>query len=131
MIFVLGVFIGGNTSYGQSSLEVRTFEGHSGGVTAVAVTPDGRHVVAGDRDYTVKLWNVETGELIRTIEGHTDQVYAVSVTPDGHKVVSGSRDNTVPAFYRLGMRCRCLGQHFYGQGWAAWKCREGGRYSRN
>ncbi len=97
VIFGLGLFVVGNPSYGQSDLGIRTFEGHSAGVAAVVVTPDGRHVISADRDATAKLRNLESGALIRTFEGHADQVLAVSVTPDGRHVVSGSlaghRDN--------------------------------------
>ncbi len=95
VIFALCIFVGGNTSYGQSDLEIRTFDGDSGGVAAIAVTPDGRYVVSGSLDKTLKLWDLETGALIRTFEGHAHQVLAVSVTPDGAHVVSGSRDHTV------------------------------------
>ena len=70
---------------------IRTFEGHADQVLAVSVTPDGRHVVSGSRDKTVKLWDLETGALIRTFEGHANYIYEVAVTPDGRHVVSGSR----------------------------------------
>ncbi len=94
VIFSLGLFVVGNTSYGQSDVGIRTFEDHSEGVAAVVVTPDGRHVVSADRDATAKLWDLETGALIRTFEGHANYVYDVEVTPDGRHVVTGSRDGT-------------------------------------
>ncbi len=74
---------------------IRTFEGHADHVYDVAVTPDGRHVVSGGRDATVKLWNLETGALIRTFEGHIRNVLVIAVTPDGRRAVSGSYDRTV------------------------------------
>ena len=76
-------------------IEVRTLEGHADKVWAVAVTPDGRHIVSGSKDETVKVWDLASGDKVRTLEGHTDQVWGVAVTPDGRHIVSGSDDRTV------------------------------------
>jgi hypothetical protein len=62
---------------------LRTLEGHTSFVNAVAVTPDGRHVVSGSNDTTLKVWDLESGEVLRTMEGHSDTVEAVAITPDG------------------------------------------------
>ena len=37
---------------------VATLEGHSGGVRSVAMFPDGRRVVSGSTDNTLKYWGV-------------------------------------------------------------------------
>ena len=103
--FVFVLFIGGVTSYGQSDLKIRTFEGHSNGVVDVVVTPDGRYVVSGGRDRTVKLWDLRTGALIHTFEGHANTVVDVAVTPDGRYAVSGSYDQTV-RLWDIEMRAR-------------------------
>jgi WD40 repeat protein len=59
------------------------------------VTADGKRVISGSRDNTVKVWNLETGEEQLTLSGHSDWVLAVAVTADGKRVISGSDDNTV------------------------------------
>ena len=74
---------------------IRTFEGHTSWVHAVALTPDGRHVISGSWDGTLRMWDLQTGESLRTFEGHTDWVNAVAVTPDGARAVSGSSDRTL------------------------------------
>jgi WD40 repeat protein len=74
---------------------VRTLEGHTDLVNAVAVTPDGRFAVSASNDGTLKVWDIEKGETVRTLEGHTDLVNAVAVTPDGRFAVSASDDGTL------------------------------------
>jgi len=74
---------------------VRTLEGHSSFLIAVAVTADGKWAVSGSWDNTLKVWDLERGEAVRTLEGHADRVLAMAVTADGKWAVSGSRDNTL------------------------------------
>ncbi len=74
---------------------VQTLSGHSSSVNAVAVSADGRKVVSGSGDETVKIWDAESGEELCTLSGHSDVVTAVAVSADGRKVVSGSGDETV------------------------------------
>ena len=48
---------------------VHTFTGHTNTVYAVAVTPDGQHIISGAGDHTVKVWSVATKSLVSTCEG--------------------------------------------------------------
>ena len=41
---------------------------------------DGKRVVSGSYDYTVKVWNVETAECLHTLAGHTNRVYSLLVS---------------------------------------------------
>jgi predicted Zn finger-like uncharacterized protein len=75
--------------------EGNTLEGHLGAVTAVAVSRDGRHVLSGSADWTLKLWEVESGQCLRTLEGHTGVVTAVCLSRDSRHALSGGVDRTV------------------------------------
>jgi WD40 repeat protein len=91
---------------------VRTLQGHTDGVNAVAVTPDGRHAVSGSDDFTLRIWDLETGETTKTLQGHTDSVTAMVITPDGHHLVSGSRDHTLRTWdLKTGEKRRTLEGH--------------------
>ncbi|RUT09879.1 hypothetical protein DSM106972_003740 [Dulcicalothrix desertica PCC 7102] len=74
---------------------VRTLNGHSGSVNAITVTADGKRLISGSSDNTLKVWNLETGEVIFNLLGHTAPVTAVAVTFDGRRVISGSYDKTL------------------------------------
>ena len=68
---------------------------HSDMVYSVTFSPNGRQVLSGSKDKTIKLWDVRTGRLLRTLKGHADAVQSVAFLPNGQQAVSGSRDATV------------------------------------
>lgn len=45
----------------------QTLAGHDGVVTSVALSADGHRALSGSDDRMVKLWDLETGELLRTL----------------------------------------------------------------
>ena len=74
---------------------VKTLEGHSGLVTAVAISSDGKIIASGSSDTTIKLWNLQTGELLHTLKGHTNQVSSLAISYNGQIIASGSSDKTI------------------------------------
>ncbi|MBE8970250.1 serine/threonine protein kinase [Nostocales cyanobacterium LEGE 12452] len=72
-----------------------TLSGHAWAVLTVAFSPNGKILATGSDDNTIKLWEVNTGQLICTLVGHSWSVVAVAFTADGETLLSASCDKTV------------------------------------
>jgi WD40 repeat protein len=57
--------------------------GHENGVTACAVSPDGRYVISASADSTVKIWSLLSGLELATLRGDGLPVRGCAVTPGG------------------------------------------------
>lgn len=79
--------------------DVRTYEKqmvfteHTDSVLAVAFSPNGKLLVSGSSDKTVRLWRVDNGKLIRTRERHEAPVNTVAFSVDGKRFWSASSEN--------------------------------------
>jgi WD40 repeat protein len=76
---------------------IATMKGHTEAVYSVAFTPDGKHVVSGSGDHSLKVWDSATGKEIKSFggsAGHQNLVMSVSISPDGSLLASGGTDNT-------------------------------------
>ncbi|HEY2291635.1 MAG TPA: TIR domain-containing protein [Thermoanaerobaculia bacterium] len=72
---------------------IRTLEGHTAGVRAVAVL-DSRRAVSASSDGTLRVWDLESGQTLQILQGHTAWVNAVAVL-DSRRAVSASTDGTL------------------------------------
>ncbi len=72
-----------------------TFEGHSGIVRSLALTSDGNRLLSSADDGTIRVWSLDTCDLLRVLTGHAGSVDVIAVTPDGKVCISGSRDKTL------------------------------------
>ena len=80
-------------------------------VNCVAFSLDGTSLVSGSDDYTVELWDVQTGGVVKTFSGHTDWVWSVSISADCTTIASGSSDNTLQLWdIRTGECCHTIKQ---------------------
>jgi eukaryotic-like serine/threonine-protein kinase len=74
-----------------------SFEGHTGPVSSVAFSADGKRLASagGFGDQTVKVWDITSGLEAITLKGHTSDVTSVAFSSDGKRLASASDDQTV------------------------------------
>jgi len=114
---VLGVAFSGDSKYlftcGDNAVymweiatgkKAKTFEGTgSYAVNSIAVTPDGRRLLAGGEDKILRLWDLTTGKEIWSSapkgtdasKGITSTITAVAITADGRRGISGQVDGGI------------------------------------
>jgi WD40 repeat protein len=68
--------------------------GHTAPVLAAGFSADGRRLVTGSFDGTVRIWDLESMSEIHQLVGHEGSVAMVCFTPDQRRVVTASSDGT-------------------------------------
>jgi WD40 repeat protein len=62
-------------------------------VLSVAFSPNGRHIVSGSEDNTVRIWDSESQQQIgQPLSGHANPVSPVAFSPTAGPIISGSQD---------------------------------------
>lgn len=79
---------------GDIAIELRRCEGHLGPVFSAAFSPDGKRIVSGSADGSIRLWDSKTGKEQRRLDGHNGRVWSVAFAPEGRRVLSGAFDNS-------------------------------------
>jgi hypothetical protein len=76
--------------------EVRRLVGHDRMVTSIAFCPDGKRVLSGSYDGSLRVWDLETGEDVACLrtEG-MGWIRSVAVSPDGRFALSGGTDRRI------------------------------------
>ncbi len=68
------------------------FKGHSATVLSVAVSADGKHLLSGSQDQTLRYWQMDESKLLETAVvggGFDNTVWSVALSPDGKHALAG------------------------------------------
>lgn len=74
------------------------FRGHTGGIAAMALSPDEKRLATGGTEGTVILWSLDGRSSKRSsisLVGHTDAVRGIAFTPDGRRLITAGDDDKV------------------------------------
>ncbi len=75
----------------------RILRGHEGSIECLVLSHDGRWLLTGSSDQTVKVWDLAVGDDAAkwTLHGHTKGVSGVAISTDGRWAASGGFDGVV------------------------------------
>ena len=90
---ILATGTDGNIAIYRSLRRLHTLEASDGYLSTIEVGQDGRQLLTGGEDKTLRLWDLETRRLRHEFAGHPDPVNAAAIAPDGILAVSGSGDD--------------------------------------
>ena len=80
----------------HSEHSILQFEGHNGFINCVTFSPDGKLIVSGSSDCTIRVWNIENSEAASLLfEGHEAEVLSIAVSPNGRYIASRAMDDTI------------------------------------
>jgi WD40 repeat protein len=80
----------------RSGRQLLSIPGHTGPVTGVAFSPDGRRLATAGPGGPAKVWDANTGQELLTLRGHTDGVASLAFSADGRRLATaGYRERTV------------------------------------
>lgn len=81
-------------AFGTGALK-HTLKGHERAVFGVATTPDGRRIVSGGAEGTMRIWNGQDGKLLHALRHEGGKVLSVAISVDGRTAVSGGDSGAV------------------------------------
>ena len=80
---------------GLTGKNPKIISGHTHFVWSIAFSPDSQLLASGSWDRTVRLWRVDTGEMLDIFLGHENDVTTVAFSPNNRIIASGGWDATI------------------------------------
>ena len=92
--------------------KAQILEGHEGEVLDAVLSRDGRKLVSGGSDGTVRVWDLASKKELMCLKGHEGPVRNVVFAPDGTKLLSSGEDGTVRLWdATTGKQLKCFTGH--------------------
>lgn len=86
-LMLIALLMGGVSVLAEEPILVIDPHGHSNRISHLMFTSDGKTLISTSWDKTIRVWDVETGELRQTLrhqigEGEIGKIYAAAISPD-------------------------------------------------
>ncbi|CAJ0763252.1 18064_t:CDS:1 [Entrophospora sp. SA101] len=75
---------------------LHTLQGHQGSICVLAAS--GNNLVSSSHDYSIRAWNIVTGENIWCAQGHTEEVYSIVLDIRRKICISRSVDGIIKSW---------------------------------
>lgn len=79
-----------------------TLQGHQGPVPTICYSPDGRAIISGGHDATVRVWDAQTGERMQLLRVSGGRVNSVACSPGGGQIVAATSAGVLDAWQAAG-----------------------------
>lgn len=70
-------------------------DGHSGWVSKLVFSKDGRRLVSASTDQTIRFWDTGTWTETKVLRGHIDEVYGIALSETEQLVASAGKDGNL------------------------------------
>ncbi len=78
---------------------VKKLKGHEKAVNCLAFSADGKTLISGSDDRSIKLWNLNKGDFVYSFYGCRDEIQTLSASDDGKLLIAGGLDGRISAWY--------------------------------
>jgi serine/threonine protein kinase/WD40 repeat protein len=70
-------------------------EGHTGWVSALAFSKDGRRLISAAGDQSIRIWDARTWTEIQVLRGHEEDIYSIAFSDQAQRIASAGRDGAI------------------------------------
>ncbi|GAW20559.1 hypothetical protein ANO14919_100670 [Xylariales sp. No.14919] len=84
---------------------LQELEGHTENISAVAFSPNGRHVASGSVSSTIRIWDMATGGCVNILKGHVGIIDSIVFSPNSEHVASSATDSTIRIWHAASGIC--------------------------
>lgn len=65
------------------------------GIIGLSLSRDGQTLLSAGADGIIRVWDLQSGQILRTLTGHTNAIYKAEFSPNEKLIGSSSRDQSV------------------------------------